>query len=232
VSLAAEQLSNADAGQGDVPGSAHDAALGAFVLGLRTRGLRDQRVFAAIEKASRARFLPLAYVDFAYRDISLPLPCGQETGAAQMIVQAVAALELGEDHQVLEIGTGSGWQTALLAELSGAVASLERWYALAKQAGARLREAGLRNAVVIHGDGLLGLREGAPYDRIILNGAVTAVPSAIQKQLAPGGVLIAPLLGAGGQMLMRYRKSGGELRPEVLGPCRYPRLVEGVSAAL
>jgi protein-L-isoaspartate(D-aspartate) O-methyltransferase len=228
VSLAAEQLSGESAGQGAAP----DSALGAFILALRTRGLRDQRVFAAIEKASRARFLPLGYMDFAYRDISLPLPCGQETGAAQMIVQAVAALELGVDHQVLEIGTGSGWQTALLAELSGAVASLERWYALAKQAGANLREAGLRNAVVIHGDGLLGLPEGAPYDRIILNGAITAVPRAIEKQLAPGGVLIAPLISAEGQMLTRYRKSEGEWRAEPLLRCRYPRLVEGVSALL
>jgi protein-L-isoaspartate(D-aspartate) O-methyltransferase len=228
VSLAAEQWGDDSAG----PDAAAESALGAFVLAMRSRGLRDQRVLAAIEKANRARFLPLGYTDFAYRDISLPLPCGQETGAARMIVQALAALELGADHQVLEIGTGSGWQTALLAELGGAVASLERWYALAQQAGARLREVGLRNAVVIHGDGLLGLPEGAPYDRIILNGAVTAIPGAIENQLAPGGVLIAPLVSGEGQRLMRFRKSAHELQGEPLGTCRYPRLVAGTSAVL
>ncbi len=232
MSLAAEHQRRPSSGEGDGRVPAQDSDLGAFVLALRTRGLRDQRLFTTIERASRARFLPTAYVDFAYRDISLPLPCGQETGTPQIIAQAVAALELGADHQVLEIGSGSGWQTALLAELGGAVASLERWYALAQQAGARLREAGLRNAVVIHGDGLLGLPEGAPYDRIILNGAVTAVPVCIRQQLAPGGVLIVPQIGEGGQVLMRYRMSAGEWRGEALGPCRYPRLVEGMSATL
>jgi protein-L-isoaspartate(D-aspartate) O-methyltransferase len=231
VSSAAERWTDQNGTPADYS-SAAETALGQFVLAMRTRGMRDQRVLKAVEQAARGHFIPVAYTDFAYRDINLPLPCGQETGPAHMIVQAVAALEVGADHQVLEIGTGSGWQTALLAELGGAVASIERWYALAQQAGARLREAGLRNAIVIHGDGLLGLPEGAPYDRIILNGAVSAVPVSMENQLAPGGILVAPVISAGGQMLMRYRKTGGQLRGEVLGPCGFPRLQEGVSASL
>jgi protein-L-isoaspartate(D-aspartate) O-methyltransferase len=231
VSSAAERWLDQDGALADQR-SVAETALGQFLLAMRTRGMRDQRVLRAVEQAARGHFIPLGYADFAYRDINLPLPCGQETGPAHMIVQAVVALEVGADHQVLEIGTGSGWQTALLAELGGAVASIERWYALAQQAGARLREAGVRNAVVIHADGLLGLPEGAPYDRIILNGAVRAVPAAIENQLAPSGILVAPVISGTGQMLTRYRKTGGELHAEALAPCGFPRLQEGVSASL
>jgi protein-L-isoaspartate(D-aspartate) O-methyltransferase len=218
VSSAAEELR----GEGD-------EALGQFLISLRARGNRSQRLLEAVERTPRADFLPPEHVGFAYRDMALPLPCGEETGRPLAIAAALAALDIEPDHDVLEIGTGSGWQTALIAGLARAVASVERWRALADAADGRLQRLGFDNAVVAHGDGREGLAAAAPFDRIILNAATPAPPEALVRQLRDAGVMVAPVLGPEGAALMRYRRSRGRLLAERLGPTDACELRSGIA---
>jgi protein-L-isoaspartate(D-aspartate) O-methyltransferase len=223
VSLAVERLIGARDG---------DEALSEFIIALRTRGYRGSRLLEAVERAPRTEFVAAEHVGFAYRDISLPLSCGQETGRPLAIVEAVAALELEAGHRVLEVGTGSGWQTALIATLSSAVASVERWRPLADAADARLQRLRFANVVVAAEDGEGGLPEAAPFDRIILNAAVVEIPRLIAAQLADDGVLIAPVLDGDGQSLTRFRKRRGKLSSERLGPANAPLLTSGMGGSL
>lgn len=220
MSSAAEKAAERLAGEGD-------EALGQFLIALRARGHRTPRLLEAIERAPRADFVKPEHVGFAYQDMSLPLPFGQETGRPLAIVAAVAALELEAHHAVLEIGTGSGWQTALLAGLARAVASVERWRPLAESAERRLGKLGVANAVVLHGDGRDGLAEAAPFDRIILNAAVETVPEALARQVREAGVILAPITSAEGTMLTRFRRSGERLEAEPLHPAEAAPLANG-----
>ncbi len=200
-----------------------DEALGQFLISLRARGNRSQRLLEAVERAPRADFLPPEHVGFAYRDMSLPLPCGQETGRPLAVVAAVAALEIEPDHDVLEIGAGSGWQTALIAGLCRAVASVERWRLLAEAADRRLQRLGFDNAVVAHGDGTDGLPDAAPFDRIIVNAAAVEQPggprgaAAGRRPYARAGAR-SEWRGADALSSRRNASSGGEPR----GHGRYP----------
>jgi protein-L-isoaspartate(D-aspartate) O-methyltransferase len=206
-----------------------DEALGQFLIGLRTRGFRASRLLEAVERAPRAEFVAAEHIGFAYRDMSLPLPSGQETGRPLAVVEAVAALLLERQHQVLEIGTGSGWQTALIAGLAGAAVSVERWATLAEAADERLVRLGFENAVVAHGDGAEGLPEAAPFDRIIFNVAVAEIPAAVAAQLAEGGLMLAPIVRDRRIMLTRFSRGAGGLVAEEIGPGDAPPLVEGIA---
>lgn len=206
-----------------------DEALGQFLIALRARGFRAPLLMEAIERAPRAAFVRPEHVGFAYQDISLPLPFGQETGRPLAIATAVAALELEPHHTVLEVGTGSGWQTALLAGLSRAVASIERWRVLADAADQRLNRLGIGNAVVAHGDGVEGLCAAAPFDRIILNAAVPFLPKVLAGQLKDTGVIVAPVVGPDGTILSRFRPSQGDFQIEGLGPVAASPMVPGLA---
>jgi protein-L-isoaspartate(D-aspartate) O-methyltransferase len=206
-----------------------DEALGQFLITLRARGFRTQRLLEAIERAPRTEFVRPEHVGFAYQDMSLPLPFGQETGRPLAIVGAVAALELEPHHAVLEVGTGSGWQTALIAGLAKAVASVERWRVLADAADRRLQRLGYANAVVAHGDGHDGLGAAAPFDRIIINAVVAAPPALLTEQLREAGVLIAPVFGAEGPVLTRFRLSRGRFVAEPLVPASGLALHSGLA---
>jgi protein-L-isoaspartate(D-aspartate) O-methyltransferase len=209
----------------------HDA-LGNFLLNLRARGLRDTALLNAIERAPRPSFLPLEYRGLAYQQFTLPLPCGQEAGPALSIVETINALQIEPHHHVLEIGTGSGWQTALIAGLAQAVVSVERWKSLAETADARLQSLGLVNAVVAHGDGSGGVPAGAPFDRILFNVAIDALSPLIQAQLAEGGMVLAPVISADGPLLTRFEKQDGRLVSTVLGPSSAAELVQGAAVFL
>jgi len=218
---------------GDAPSAAEGEddglALGGFLLALRARGLRDGRLLTAIENAPRAAFLPPDLAGYAYKDMSLPIACGQEATSPFVIADAVNLLDVAPRHRVLEVGAGSGWQTAILAGLARAVASLERFRALADGAERRLADLGVANAVVVHGDGAEGLPDGAPFDRIIVNGALDAAPNALMEQLAPDGALLIPLAKADGQFLHRIERG---VAPRRLGASRLPRLARGAALAL
>jgi protein-L-isoaspartate(D-aspartate) O-methyltransferase len=206
-----------------------DEALGQFLITLRARGFRAQRLMEAIERAPRTEFVRSEHVGFAYHDMSLPLPFGQETGRPLAIVGAVAALELEPHHAVLEVGTGSGWQTALITGLAKAVASVERWRALADAADQRLQRLGFANAVVAHGDGHDGLSAAAPFDRVIINGVVTGVPQQLAGQLREAGVVIAPVAGSDGVILTRFRHARGRFSAEGLSPVAGLKLASGIA---
>lgn len=205
----------------------------AFLMALRAKGLRSTDVLRAFETVPRARFVPHRFVDLARRDVALPIACGQSTIAPSLMAQMVAALELRPEHRVLEIGTGSGYGTAILARLAGEVVSVERYRSLAIEAQARLDAQGFAAARAYHGDGLRGRPSQAPFDRILVDGAFTSPPSALIAQMAPAGRLVGVERGQGGSHLVRYsRETMGDLRREVIGPFALPLVVPGVSLAL
>jgi protein-L-isoaspartate(D-aspartate) O-methyltransferase len=207
-------------------------ALGAFLLMLRARGFRDSALLSAIERAPRDEFLPLPYMGFAWQDMAIPLDCGQEAPSPLSIIEAINALQVQPDHHVLEIGAGSGWQTAVLAGLCEAIVSVERYKTMADDADRKMQKLGITNAVIAHGDGEGGLPAAAPFQRIIINAAVDGISPIIAAQLADDGLLIAPVTGEQGQRLMRFRKRGEQFITTDLGACRFAPLMSGTASVL
>jgi protein-L-isoaspartate(D-aspartate) O-methyltransferase len=179
---------------------------------LHARGICDPRVLAAMAEIPRHLFVPEALSDLAYADRPLPIGFGQTISQPQMVAILLEALELDGSERVLDVGTGSGYQAALLSLLAKEVYSIEIIEALADRAGLTLVGLGIDNATVIVGDGGLGFAPAAPYDAIVVAAACSSVPPALPAQLAPGGRLVIPVGGAHGQMLLRIEKTAsGEL---------------------
>jgi len=173
---------------------------------LRARGIGDERVLAALARVPRHLFMPEDVRAFAYDDRPLPIGLGQTISQPFIVAYMSEALALEPTHRVLEIGTGSGYQAAVLAELAAEVYSIEIVGALADRARAILLAQGYRNIEVRHGDGYAGWPERAPFDRIIVTAAPAAVPPALVEQLAVGGRLIAPV-GVVDQVLTVVKKT-------------------------
>ena len=205
----------------------------AFLMVLRSKGLHDTDVLRAFETIPRSRFVPRRFVDLALRDLALPIGCGQSTIAPSLMAQMIAALDVRPEHRVLEIGSGSGYGTALLARLAGEVLSVERYHSLAIEGQARLDAQGLAHARIVHGDGLRGRPERAPFDRILVDSAFVEVPAALVSQMTPAGRLVGVERGPEGSVLVRYsRATMSELKREVLGPFALPLLMRGVAEVL
>jgi protein-L-isoaspartate(D-aspartate) O-methyltransferase len=170
-------------------------------------GVRDARVLAAFEAVPRSAFVPAGLRDRAALDVPVPIPHQQVTTQPSLIAQMLEALTLGGDETVLEVGTGLGYQTALLAHLGRFVWSLERWEDLARAAQVNLREAGIANARVIAGDGSRGLPEHAPYDAIVVSAAFPQVPPPLVEQLAIEGRLVQPLGPGGHEDVVLFKKA-------------------------
>lgn len=194
---------------------------------LRARGIRDERVLAAMACVPRHEFVPAEFRSQAYDDH--PLPIGQEQTISQPYIVALMLQYLAIEpvDVVLEIGTGSGYQTALLAELGARVYSIERHQALALTAAAVLRRLGYGNVTVLISDGNQGLPENAPYDRIIVSAAAHAIPPALMEQLREGGRMILPVGLEHAQELQLVRKRNEEPVVTSLEGCRFVPLVEG-----
>lgn len=205
-----------------------DARTVKLIMELRRRGVSDPRVLAAMEAVARERFLPPALASLAYADQALPIDCGQTISQPYVVALMTQALDAHADHKVLEVGTGSGYQTAILAALAGHVFTIERWPELSTQAQARLDALGVENATFRVGDGAEGWAEEAPFDRIIVTAAMRARPDALLDQLAEGGVLLAPVGEEHTQVLTRYRKADGRIETDVLAPVRFVPLLKGV----
>ncbi len=203
-----------------------------FLLGMRRRGVQDVRVLRALELVPRERFVEEGQADIAYADQALPISCGQTISQPYVVAAMTEALAIEPTHNVLEIGTGSGYQAAILAHLAGKVVSIERYKTLADVARARLKALGLDNVTVIAADGALGAPEFAPFDRIIVTAAAAEISPAWQEQLKEGGIMVVPIGPAGGvQTLAKLTKQGGEFKREELMAVRFVPLVAGRAEA-
>jgi protein-L-isoaspartate(D-aspartate) O-methyltransferase len=192
---------------------------------LRGRGIRDPRVLDAMARIPRHRFVQEALVGRAYGDIPLPIGDGQTISQPYMVALMSEALGLRGGERVLEIGTGSGYQTAVLAELAGKVYSVERVRSLAERARQLLGELGYYNIRVRVGDGSLGWADEAPFDAILVAAGAPAIPAALAAQLGEGGRLVAPVGSPDSQTLRRaVRRRGGMVIEDLIG-CVFVRLV-------
>lgn len=195
---------------------------------LRARRIADERVLDVMGTVPREAFLANSLgrtPDEAYRDSALPVGRGQTLSQPYMVARMTEALEPAPGDRVLEIGTGTGYQTAVLAHLCREVWSVERDAVLAEQAEQRLRELGLENVRLRVGDGSLGWPEGAPYDAILVTAGAPEVPEALTEQLAEGGRLVIPVGPREGQTLLRIVRKGDRLQSESLLECRFVPLV-------
>jgi protein-L-isoaspartate(D-aspartate) O-methyltransferase len=212
----------------------HDAFRAArLVLSLRRAGVSDQRLVEAIETTPRELFVPRAFVENAWDDIELPIDCGQSLTRPLMAGVMIQALGPRSHHRVLEIGCGSGYCTALLSRLSNAVFSMDRYRTLVARAGETLERLGASGVVLALGDGRLGWPEEAPFDRIIVMGALEEPPDLLLAQLAPLGVGVIPLVRDGEQRLVRFERTGeGDLLETVLVRTRFTPLEAGFAREL
>ncbi len=165
----------------------------ALVSDLRKMGITDARVLAAMERTPREEFVEKPFETSAYENTALPIACGQTISQPYIVAFATQALEVEPKHRVLELGTGSGYQAAILSPLCRMVYTIERHKPLLVQAEARFKKLGLNNIVTRHADGLKGWADVGPFDRIILSAAVTEVPQILINQLKPNGILVAPV---------------------------------------
>ena len=205
---------------------AHDQI--GLIMQLRRRGIRDPDVLRAIEKVPRELFVDEAFLDHAYQDIALPIDCGQTISQPFVVAYMTERLDLKPTHKVLEIGTGSGYQAAVLANLCRRVYTVERWRELQKAAEARLSQLKVTNVTTIIGDGWLGWPPQAPFDRIIVTAAALDAPAALLDQLKNGGRMIIPLGETrDSQALVQIDKTEEGLVETPLLPVRFVPLVHG-----
>jgi protein-L-isoaspartate(D-aspartate) O-methyltransferase len=206
--------------------------VGKLILELRRQGISDMRVLGAIERVPREFFVPLAFRERAYENVALPIGHGQTISQPYVVALMTEALELTERHIVLEIGTGSGYQAAVLARLARRVFTIERHRAMLKIAEERFKELRLNNVTCRFGDGTKGWPEQRKFDRIIVTAAATAVPDALFESLGEDGILVAPVgEEKRDQMLTRVRRTLGGFTAEALGVVRFVPLVAGLPRA-
>lgn len=195
---------------------------------LRAEGIRDERVLAAIRVVPRDRFVPAAMRAYAWEDAPLPIGEGQTISQPYIVALMTEALELRGDERVLEIGTGSGYQTAVLSLLCREVWSVEILGSLLERARAVLDELGIDNVRLRQGDGSRGWPEATPFDGILCAAAPLEIPETLVSQLRPGGRLVLPVGPAHAQVLVRVRRVvDGELRIERLTPVRFVPMIRG-----
>jgi len=217
----------------DVEPDARNTQLAKLILGLRSQGVTDPAVLAAIERTPRDLFTPELFKERSWEDSALPIACGQTISQPYIVGLMTQALTLEPRARVLEIGTGSGYQTAVLARLSRLVYTIERYRTLLRAAEERIKNLRLTNVITKFGDGFAGWPEQAPFDRIIVTAAAPEEPTALLAQLKPSGVLVAPIGKGSVQQLCRYAGDGeGGFSMDVLCDVRFVPLLEGVAREL
>lgn len=200
-----------------------------FVMGLRARGIRSAAVLAAMERVPRDHFLSYAFAPQAYEDTALPIECGQTISQPYIVAFMSERLNVSSDMKVLEIGTGSGYQAAVLSQLCRRVYTIERHKPLLKQAEARFQTLDLHNITTLYGDGLKGWPEQAPFERIMVTAAAIDVPGLLADQLAVGGKMLVPVGHHGDQMIVEVIRTEDGFETEHLLDVRFVPLVEGAA---
>jgi protein-L-isoaspartate(D-aspartate) O-methyltransferase len=220
----------------DEPQSAEDedeTRRAKLILGLRSGGVTDSAVLRAIEDTPRQLFVPQLFQARAWEDSALPIACGQTISQPQIVGLMTQALKLQQRSRVLEIGTGSGYQTVVLAKIARYVYTVERYRTLLSDAEKRIKALGLLNVISRFGDGSDGWPEQAPFDRILVTAAASEEPVRLLAQLKPNGVLVAPVGRGAVQSLRRYVGDGkGSFVKEELGDVRFVPLLPGVARDL
>ncbi len=192
---------------------------------MRARGIRDERVLQVMLSVPRHRFVAPDLRYAAYNDAPLPIGHNQTISQPYIVALMTELLELKGDECVLEVGTGSGYQAAVLANIARMVYTLERIHDLVVEARQTLSELGLKNVEVLEVNGTLGLPEHAPYEAIIVTAAAPQVPEPLKEQLSDGGRLVVPVGGRMGQMLERWRRKGDDFDCERIAPVAFVPLV-------
>jgi protein-L-isoaspartate(D-aspartate) O-methyltransferase len=204
-----------------------------FQLQLRQRGIRDTAVLRALDEVPREYFVQPDMSALAYADHALPIACGQTISQPYVVAYMTEQLGVRPHHRVLEIGTGSGYQAAVLSRLASDVVSVERYRTLAEAARARIETLGFRNVEIIVGDGIAGLPDRGAFDRIIVTAATDHVPAALIDALAEGGIMLLPLgPPSGTQHLVKLTKTPGGIAREYLIAVRFVPLLPGKAREL
>jgi protein-L-isoaspartate(D-aspartate) O-methyltransferase len=204
-----------------------------FMLTLRRRGIADQGVLRAMDEVPREHFVAPHCLEVAYGDHALPIACGQTISQPYVVAYMTEQLAVQPHHRVLEVGTGSGYQAAVLSRLVREVVSIERYRTLAEAARIRLGTLGYDNVEVAVGDGLAGVPDRAPYDRIMVTAAAEEIPQVLIEQLADGGVMLLPLGPHNGtQEIVKLTKTDKGLTQEHLIGVRFVPLLQGQAREL
>ena len=214
--------------------AAEDVGRMEFQLALRRRGISDQAVLRAMDEVPREYFVAPGFTENAYADQALPIACGQTISQPFVVAYMTEQLDVEPQHRVLEIGTGSGYQAAILARLAREVVSIERYRTLADAARERLKTLGYSNVTIRSGDGMAGAPDLAPFDRIMVTAAAEELPAALAAQLAAGGKMVLPV---GPQHDAQYivkltKEPNGALRRENLIAVRFVPLLPGQAREL
>ena len=216
-----------------MPGPADpDMALAQFILALRAKGVRSKDLLIAFEKTTRAVFLPRQIPSLLYAAHALPLECGAEATAPHLIARILGDLDLKPAMKILEIGTGSGFQAAVLAQFGCRVVTMERFQTLHVQAARAMRRLNIVNVRLEHEDGREGFEAEAPYDRIIVNAGMRDVPDALVEQLAPGGTIVVPIQQGREQRVYAFDDLGETYRQRDFGRSAFQMVLEGRALAL
>jgi protein-L-isoaspartate(D-aspartate) O-methyltransferase len=189
------------------------------------RRIKDERVLAAMRAVPRHRFVPMDLQHLAYADAPLPIGHRQTISQPYIVALMTSLLELKESDKVLEVGTGSGYQAAVLAQIAKVVITIERIGELAEKTRVLFKNLGIHNVEVIQADGSLGLEREAPFNAIIVTAAAPKVPEPLKEQLAEGGRLVIPVGGRGGQILEVWRRKGDDFDSERVAPVAFVPLV-------
>lgn len=200
----------------------------ARLVGELRGAIGDERVLEAIRAVPREAFVPDGLRSRAYENVALPIGVGQTISQPLVVARMTELLRLQPGDRVLDVGTGSGYHAAVLAQLARHVWSVERHRGLSEQAAANLRRAGIANVTLVVGDGSRGLPDEAPFDAInVAAAAWPEIPPALERQLAPGGRLVAPVGASGQQLVLAERSGAGTLTRATLDPVRFVPLIEG-----